>query len=289
MDDHVYKNRSVLGTPLAEVFSVIIKPYADQDCEVYGSIEVHDCNGTVCIYNYERDDTETIERNGSSIGLSNRERAISACRSFTVYFDLKDKNNGDAELIKTSFDWVEATGSYDECLFANVNGKHGSAEVYYGVYRLAIEANVWAQFIKRENAPSDALTINASIFGRYKKRYNYNVREDLKKYYEISMLECMVDVYDQGIFPFERSVVVVPCHSSLAIKVKMTREENDEPLWEGEVELSAGDILQGDNHKDIEGEYGSIRVDAKGFHYVNLLKEVDNLKRAYRESGIMHA
>lgn len=84
------------GTPLAEVFTVIVNTYG-RKCELYGTIKVEDDKGIVCIYDIDPEDADPINQSGR-LSLDNMDRAISAT-CFTVNLDIKDKNDGDAEFI----------------------------------------------------------------------------------------------------------------------------------------------------------------------------------------------
>uniref|UniRef100_A0A7C8ZEN4 DUF6598 domain-containing protein n=1 Tax=Opuntia streptacantha TaxID=393608 RepID=A0A7C8ZEN4_OPUST len=88
-----YKHMAILGTPLAEVFSVIIE-HDVEECQLYGTIAVDDDNGGLNIYHVGPEDAETI-CSAQSLLLSNRDRAILAIHHFPGHFDLKDKMNGD--------------------------------------------------------------------------------------------------------------------------------------------------------------------------------------------------
>lgn len=296
MDFHTYKRLAVPGSPLAEVFSVIINlDDEEEEYELYGTIRVDDDEGTLYIYNVGREDSETICSN-ESLPLSNRDRAILAGSHFTVYFDLKDKN-GDAEFIKDSFCWdVETDGRYNKCLVKDVKGRHGSATVYYTVHSVAVETYISAEFIKGGIGASGPY-ISGNLVACYKNWYDQRAYQDYlddryayhdsKKHSQVTLFDGrMVELDDGDIFLLDRPVVTLPSYTSLVIKVYVHRYEDGQVLWNDEVEFSPSDINNWTVCKDIQGTFGVIRVSVHGFNYVERLFEwVQVLKDKMRQIG----
>lgn len=270
-----YKHRAVPGSPLAEVSSVIISPYYAEECQLYGTIRVDDDEGSVYIYNLEPEDSETIKSPNDSLILSNRDRAIFASNNFTVYFDLKDKNNGDAEFISNFFSWdveieTETDGGYNKLLVKDIKGQQGSARVYYTVHSIALEASIRAQFIPEKSGMSDP-RIYVRLIAHYKNRYENDGSQDSKEKSQVMIFEGElpdVEEDEHDDLELDRSIVTLPSYAYLVVGAYFLRYEDDELLWKSEVEFSARDVDKSFAWKVIQGTCGVIRVTVRAFCYV---------------------
>lgn len=82
-----------VGSPMVELFSIQINDINGKNPgDLYGSIEVIDDWGSFYMYNRSRGDYESIHP-GEIACLVGPYRAISISQSFTVLFDLKDKDS----------------------------------------------------------------------------------------------------------------------------------------------------------------------------------------------------
>lgn len=289
MDETKYKHQGFIGTALAEVLSIIIDTDAE-GCELYGTIKAVDCHGSICMYDVEREDSESIKRN-DSLFLTQGTRAICAERGFTVYFNLRDKERGDAEFICGQFSW-EVSEDWNKRIVANVEGHFGSAaRVEYAVFDAAIEANIWATFYNKDKTVSSCgLDLSGSIVARYKYRCGRPVcdKQDPNKYYEITMLDCgLTELDDQDLIPFYRSVVVVPAGYILSIEVNLEGNDTEgrPASWTGEVKLFPDEIIQATTDVELIGEYGVLKFGAVGFHYFDPLQHVESGKEIMRHNG----
>lgn len=113
---------------------------------------------------------------------------------------------------------------------------------YYAVHSVAVEAVIGAE-LKSGDSFSGPLDLYGSPSARYKKLFDIDASEDLKKYSHMMLFDAKIDsameVTDGDLFPL-RSIVSVPSYSSLSIEVNLWRllpSRDVELVWSDVVEF----------------------------------------------------
>lgn len=257
------------GQAMVEIFSVRITSIGEKDNngKLYGSIELVDGLGPIQLYNLKAGDSEPIGAN-DIVTLQGPYRAISASQVFMVSIDLKSKGSffsSDDQVSMGSFTWdlCELTNNeyYDKRLTYDVNGKNGSATVYYTPFSDAVQARV--EVLPVDGDGEDPADVYGSLVARY-NNYDY-LTDEQKKYYRTTLFkktsEQHIDVKPGKLIPLSRSVVVVPTTSSLVIEADLWDHNtfvSDDEIAKGVVEFPPQ--LEGKSTKDIQGKFGLVRV-----------------------------
>ncbi|XP_074312862.1 uncharacterized protein LOC141648243 [Silene latifolia] len=259
-----------LATPLVQVFSVCVSTDFDdgKPCEIHGSIRVFEEGSDCHYYNlYDRfpGDSETILESGTLSLIGPHDGAIIPSMRTTLVFRLKDRIhdvdvvNGDLKLDLTT------EGSYDRLQKGVVKGAHGSAVVYYVVFRFAIYGYVQVTVSKNDNNDDkncNTVDIYGSVVARYENGRMYCSDEednDLKQletrlFYHPSCVPLRVLAGTH--IRMSRTVVAVPAYSTLVIEVN---------LWDLNGKIASDELkfpayLQSEDPVYIETQYARVEV-----------------------------
>ncbi|XP_074313352.1 uncharacterized protein LOC141648523 [Silene latifolia] len=254
-----------LATPLVQVFSVRVSTNFDdgKPCEIHGSIRV--LEGSDCqfhLYDRHTEDSETIYQSGNLSLIGPHDGAILPSMRTKLKFELKDKIRGvDVVNGKLKLD-LSTEDSYDRLLKGTVKGAHGSASVYYVVFRFACYGYVQVRVTKIDNDENKCNTADmyGSVVARYENARMYCSDEKDVKLLETRLFDhpsCLpLRLLDGTNIRMSRNVVVVPTYSTLAIEVN---------LWDLNGEIASDRLqfpayLQSEVPLYIQTQYARVQV-----------------------------
>ncbi|XP_021759045.1 60 kDa jasmonate-induced protein-like isoform X2 [Chenopodium quinoa] len=248
------------GLPLLQVFSVHINNIAG---EIYGTIQVDDGLGTLHLYKRQRTDYESIKTN-EALTLTGPYRCTSVSQYFKVSLDLKKRGNNptsDVEVSNDLFSWdicqLSNDDYYDKRLSNVVNGRSGSATVYYTPFRDAVQANVEVVLINGDG--KNPAEVYGSLVARY-SNYIFSTGDEQAKYQSTLFNKPskeFVKVNPGTPIPLSRAVISVPTTGSLITEANIFVSSNKE-ISKGTAEFPPQ--LDGKTVKAIKGKFGLVRV-----------------------------
>ncbi|KAH9621578.1 hypothetical protein KSS87_002726, partial [Heliosperma pusillum] len=256
-------DQGCFGTSLFEVISVRI----NVKMEVYGTLRIEDDQGILYFYNKPMD-CESVKPNRAVLLLMQPPRVIPADGTITFSIDLKDKY--DNEFIKESYtlDLMDNKigNIFDKYLLARINGKVGSALVYYTIPLVALTSDIEIQLIKGDNGWSHSY-VKGRIIAYYGDGYdnssNYEVKKKHSKFllYETTSKDNPLQLKDKDMLPLSRSTIVVPARHLLVIKMDLEFQHSDgQSDLLRDFEIQTPTCIYGGHRQQIELNYAALKV-----------------------------
>ena len=188
--------------------------------DLYGTITVNDALDCLYLYNRGRDSPESIYP-GQHATLLDLSRSILACDSFTINFDLIDKDfdpSPDDSIVKETIEWypTNAHNTWDQPITQRVSGPSGWATVEYIVLSNAAQATVQIVLVNGDGEdPADVYgTITARTgFGEF-VIFDKSAGEH-------------IDVNPLAPIPVDKSVFAVALSQHLEIDVSLFDHDDD--------------------------------------------------------------
>ncbi|KAI1359398.1 ribosome-inactivating protein [Xylaria arbuscula] len=244
------------GRPMLEVLWVRIENIdGEKPGDLYGTITINDALDCLYLYNRGRDSPESIYP-GQHATLLDLPRSILACDSFTINFDLIDKDfdpSPDDSIVKETIEWYPANAhnTWDQPITQRVSGPSGWATVEYIVLSNTAQATVQVILVNGDNEDP------ADIYGTIKARTGFG---------EFVIFDRSagehVDVSPNAPIPIDKSVFAVALSQHLEIDVSLF-DHDDDPSFDDEIAKGIAkfdvDIMKS-GAQSITGASGEISV-----------------------------